>query len=153
MHDTGTCQPNGYGLYDMNGNEMEYCLDWWQPDITQLNGALCVDPTDSAKRADGVVGTNRVARGGHYTSAPSACRASARASYKPGDYKTEVGMRPMTYANLGEEVEPADFVSAESIASVDTHTAAKPSATGPPRSRRATELLAEPQKRRGSGTT
>ena len=128
MHDAGSCQPNGYGLYDMNGNEMEYCQDWWQPDITQLNGALCVDPTDSTKRADGVVGTNRVARGGHYNTEASSCRASARFGYLPGNYYTELSMRPMTYANLSEEVAPSVFVSTSSIASIDTHSSAKPSA-------------------------
>ena len=129
MHDAGTCKPNDYGLYDMNGNEMEYCLDWFQPDITQLNGALCVDPTDSTKCANGEAGTARVARGGHYSSGAQDCRASARHSYKPGDYKTEVGMRPMTYANLGEEVAPTAFVSTDSIAAVDTRSAEKPSGT------------------------
>ena len=129
MHDTGTCAPNGYGLYDMNGNEMEFCQDWWQPDITQLNGALCVDPTDSTKRADGVVGTNRVARGGHYNSNAKDCRASARFVYAPGNYYTELSMRPMTYANLGEEVAPTAFVSTDYIAAVDTRSAEKSSGT------------------------
>lgn len=129
MHDTGTCAPNGYGLYDMHGNELEYCQDWFQPDITQLNGALCVDPTDSTKRADGEVGDTRVVRGGYYTQHAQYCRASARHAYQPGAVKTEISMRLMTYANLGEEIVPTAFVSTDSIAAVDTRSAEKASGT------------------------
>ena len=38
-------------------------------------------------------------------------------------------MRPMTYANLGEEVVPTAFISTDSIAAVDTRSAGKPSGT------------------------
>lgn len=121
MCDTGTRAPNGYGLYDMNGNVAEYCQDWYQPDISALNGSLCVDGADSTKCANGAVGTNRVARGGYYAQDARYCRASNRAQYQPNQCKTEVGCRLMTYANLGEEVAPQSFVSAESIAAIDTH--------------------------------
>lgn len=131
MCDTGTRKPNGYGLYDMNGNVAEYCQDWYQPDISTLDGSLCVDAADSTKCANGAVGTNRVVRGGYYAQDARYCRASNRAQYRPNECKTEVGCRLMTYANLGEEVAPQSLVSTESIAAIDTHCGGKSeSATG-----------------------
>ena len=121
MTETGTCEPNGYGLYDMHGNIFEYCRDWYQPDITALNGALCVHPDDSTLRADGIPGTNRVCRGGYFSYNPDQVRASYRASENPGYFKTEKGARLMTLADLGEEVEPSVAVSEIAIAWIDTH--------------------------------
>ena len=110
MISTGSYLPNGYGLYDMHGNVLEMCQDWYRTDITTLNGvcnangAHYVDDEDSAPTA-------RVQRGGYYSSYASGCRASSRASVEPGAYKTESGCRLMTYANLGEEEEPTVTVS------------------------------------------
>ena len=110
MTSTGLHLPNGYGLYDMHGNIMEMCQDWYRVDITTLNGgcnadgAHYVDDENSAPTA-------RVQRGGYYATNPSGCRASSRASVEPGAYKTESGCRLMTYANLGEEVAPTVTVS------------------------------------------
>ena len=110
MTSTGLHLPNGYGLYDMHGNIMEMCQDWYRVDITTLNGvcnadgAHYVDDENSAPTA-------RVQRGGYYATNPSGCRASSRASVEPGAYKTESGCRLMTYANLGEEVAPTITVS------------------------------------------
>ena len=110
MTSTGLHLPNGYGLYDMHGNIMEMCQDWYRVDITTLNGgcnadgAHYVDDENSAPTA-------RVQRGGYYSTEPSGCRASSRASVEPGAYKTESGCRLMTYANLGEEVAPTVTVS------------------------------------------
>lgn len=119
MTETGTCEPNSYGLYDMHGNIGEFCRDWYQKDITALNGALCVSSTDPSRRADGIVGTNRVIRGGYWTYKPKYVRASYRTYGKPGEFKTERGVRLVTLANLGAEVAPAAFVSEESLA-IDT---------------------------------
>ena len=110
MISTGSYLPNGYGLYDMHGNVIEMCQDWYRADITTLNG---VCNADGAHYVDDETSepTARVQRGGYYSTAPSSCRASSRASIKPGDYKTESGCRVMTYANLGEEVAPTVAVS------------------------------------------
>ena len=112
---TGICQPNAYGLYDMHGNVREFCRDWYQGSIGDLGGALCVDAQDGSLRADGVVGTNVVVRGGYYSYKPSGCRAAYRSSVDKGDFKIDCGFRAMTLANLGADSAPTVAVSSNSI--------------------------------------
>ena len=123
MTETGTCATNSYGLYDMHGNIAEFCQDWYQADITGLNGALCVHPKDSALRADGTPGANRVVRGGYWSYNPMHVRASYRGhTVEPGGYKSEIGGRVVTFANLGEETEPAVAVADDVISKIDTRS-------------------------------
>lgn len=121
MTETGTCSTNSYGLYDMHGNVAEFCQDWYQPDITGLNGALCAHPDDSSLRADGIAGTNRVVRGGYWSYNPMYVRASYRGhSVGSDEYKSEMGGRMMTFANLGEEMDPTVAASQNAISKIDT---------------------------------
>ena len=115
MSETGTHKPNAYGLYDMHGNVREYCLDWMQTDITELNGALCVHPDDPSLRANGLVGTNRVMKGGYYSHDPFACRASYRDAINPDAYKKDCGFRFATRGSLGAAVQPVTVVSDETL--------------------------------------
>lgn len=74
----GTNGANDWGLYDMLGCLFEFCRDYYQADITGLNGALC---TQSSGRY--------VRRGGSFTvTAQSWARSGARqsdTSYKYSD--------------------------------------------------------------------
>ena len=92
----GSYAPNDWGIYDMLGGVWEWCLDWYQNDITSLNGALNIDPTDGSKCADGVTaGANRVMRGGAWHADSYQCRPARRSSNGPGwrgDYASS-GMR------------------------------------------------------------
>lgn len=90
---TGMREPNDWGLYDVHGNVAEYCLDWYQPDITGLGGALGVSASDPALRADGVAGVNRVARGGYFACLPKDVRAARRLELPPSTTKSEGGFR------------------------------------------------------------
>lgn len=69
----GSYLPNAWGLYDMHGNVMEWCLDWY----AGYDG----DATDSV---GGESGTYRVIRGGGYVKTAYDCRSAARGASDPG---------------------------------------------------------------------
>ena len=74
----GSYSPNAWGLYDMHGNIMEWCLDWY--------GDINSDPATDLPGADS--GSYRVLRGGHWYSGSYLARSldyydypSIRSSY------------------------------------------------------------------------
>lgn len=85
----GSFLPNAWGLYDMHGNIIEYCLDRISntPKTSDL-GALPV--TDPRGVAD--VLANRVFRGGGCSSPASGCRSS---------YRTGISYSNQTHARFG----------------------------------------------------
>ena len=68
-HPVGTKKPNAWGLYDMSGNVLEWCLDW--------HGSLAygTDPKGSSS------GSCRVIRGGSWNDNVSNCTSSYRSTY------------------------------------------------------------------------
>jgi formylglycine-generating enzyme len=66
----GSFKPNAFGLYDTEGNVFEWVADCW---VKDYEGA----PTDGSARTDGDC-TQRVNRGGSWTSNPTGLRSTHR---------------------------------------------------------------------------
>lgn len=83
-HQVGQKKPNQWGLFDMHGNALEWCRDWWgtvpggiEPETTQANPMW----------------PNKVQRGGDSSRDAPACRSSARDMSAPELRKSEFGFR------------------------------------------------------------
>ena len=81
-HLVGTKRPNSWGLFDMHGNVLEWCADWY--DGSYAGG---VNPTGPSS------GSRRVCRGGSWGHAASDCHSASRFSLPPDERSEFVGFR------------------------------------------------------------
>ena len=96
----GTYKPNDWGIYDMSGNVWEWCLDWYQDNISTLGGKVNINPSNSAQTLSGSAGSNRTVRGGGCTSVASECRPAFRTGRGPSSSEQYRGFRVICYAGL-----------------------------------------------------
>lgn len=82
----GTFPPNAFGLYDMHGNVLEWCLDQWHSNYVDA-------PTDGSARQGAKNRKNRVRRGGSWESGAAQCRSAYRLNYIRGTQYTCIGLR------------------------------------------------------------
>jgi formylglycine-generating enzyme required for sulfatase activity len=83
----GTKLPNQFGLYDMSGNVLEWCQDWYHPGYS---GA----PTNgSAWDVQDPGYLNRVIRGGYWFYYAFYCRSARRLTYYPDLRTSGLGFR------------------------------------------------------------
>ncbi len=81
---------NGFGLYNVSGNVLEWCLDGYDPDVHL--GVNVPDPV-----APGVGDEPRVYRGGSYRHQPILARSAQRSHYPPGMKGLALGVRPACF--------------------------------------------------------
>jgi formylglycine-generating enzyme required for sulfatase activity len=80
---SGAKLPNGYGLFDMHGNVLEWCHDWHD----DYGGQAVVDPIGAKS------GSGRVSRGGCWSSGASNCRSAIRFWSTPDLRNSSLGFR------------------------------------------------------------
>jgi formylglycine-generating enzyme required for sulfatase activity len=85
----GKFDPNAWGLYDMHGNLMEWCEDWYDPEYYNTSPAR--DPRGPERAPAG--SDRRVLRGGSWYSPAAICRSAQRESYLPTLSRPTIGFR------------------------------------------------------------
>jgi formylglycine-generating enzyme required for sulfatase activity len=84
-HPVGEKKPNTWGLYDMHGNVLEWCQDWWKDGYYKESPVD--DPTGPLK------GSYRVGRGGCWSRVAGFCRSAGRSGAWPGGRYYFLGLR------------------------------------------------------------
>jgi formylglycine-generating enzyme required for sulfatase activity len=86
----GKYPPNAWGLYDMAGNTLEWCQDWYDPNYYKTSPGD--DPCNTTPAAWGVQ------RGGCWIHGPKLCRSAARSpspqTYFAGSISFRVVLSP-----------------------------------------------------------
>ncbi len=77
--------PNAWGLYDMQGNAVEWCQDWYG----DYPSGSVTDPAGPSS------GSRRVGRGGGWNDGAAYCRSANRIRYSPDSRNDSLGFRPI----------------------------------------------------------
>ena len=86
----GSYQPNAWELYDMHGNVLEWCLDWY--DFADYPHEAVTDPV-GVNTPPGSHGPCRTARGGSRTRSANCCRSTYREPWASSKQLDIIGFR------------------------------------------------------------
>lgn len=84
-HTVGGKMPNELGIYDMSGNVLEWCNDWYDKNYYSLR--IKKNPQGPYK------GSTKILRGGYYDSYPNKCRVTYRGYSRPYSRGRYIGFR------------------------------------------------------------
>jgi formylglycine-generating enzyme required for sulfatase activity len=100
-HSVGRLRPNPRGLFDVHGNQIEFCHDGFREFVLDA-----VDPIGAPEAS------YRVGRGGNWTLLAAVCRSTIRAGVEAGAWDAETGFRvavcPVTRDGGAEREAPAE---------------------------------------------
>ena len=82
-HPVGQKLSNPWGLYDMGGNVLQWCADWYG----QYPGGVAIDPPGPS------AGLTRVLRGSHWSNYADRCRSAHRSGGDPALASSYEGLR------------------------------------------------------------
>ena len=89
----GMLPANAWGLHDMHGNVLEWCLDEWHESYegAPSDGRAWMDAAEEEKSTESV--KTRLLRGGFWSGTPRYCRSACRIHGQPDDAGLVVGFR------------------------------------------------------------
>jgi len=82
-HVVGTKKPNSLNIYDMSGNVLEWCWDWYG----SYSSSAQTDPQGASS------GSGRVCRGGYWLDSAEYVRSAERTYYIPSNRDARIGFR------------------------------------------------------------
>lgn len=83
MHAVGEKKANAFGLYDMHGNILQWCSDWFGPFYSNSATIDPKGPESVAVRFESI--PSRVLRGGSWIDSSTYCRSASRSIVYPQD--------------------------------------------------------------------
>jgi formylglycine-generating enzyme len=90
-HPIGQKQPNELSIYDMSGNVLEWCSDWYSE-------SYYTKTIDEINPKGPETGTMKVLRGGSYYDDADVCRNVQRSKFQPSTRQWNIGFRLATDA-------------------------------------------------------